>query len=119
MKKAGLLMMFVLVVALLVSCAQKGMDELAGSWHRLNGSDTITFSTDGKAQLVSNLANVSASYSIVKKGNIQLDLGILGSPALKYSLAKDELILTDPKGKEIKYLREKKEETKVPAARQD
>jgi len=92
---------------------------LTGSWQRLNGSDTITFSTDGKAQLVSSLANVSASYSIVKKGNLQLDLGILGNPTLKYSLTKDELSLTDPKGKEIKYLRVIKEETKVPAARQD
>lgn len=45
MKKAGLLMAFVLVAGLLaVSCAEKGNDRLAGNWQKQKGSGTITFS---------------------------------------------------------------------------
>ncbi len=116
MKKAGLLALFVLVVALLVSCAEKGKEQLTGSWQRLNGSDTITFSQDGKVQLVSTMASVSAPYRLGKKGEIEVDLGVLGTPAIKVSLNKDELTLADPKGKEIKYLRIKEEATKAPPA---
>jgi len=36
-------------------------------------------------------------------------LGILGTPTVKYSLSKDELTLTDSRGKEVKYLRVKEE----------
>jgi hypothetical protein len=107
MKKAGLLTAFVLVVALLVSCAEKGNDQLAGKWQKKNGSDTITFSKDGKVLLVSGPATISSTYRPEGKSNFQLDLGILGTPTFKYSLSKDELTLTDSQGKEAKYLRVK------------
>jgi len=113
MKKAALLTAFVLVVALLVSCAEKGAEQLAGSWQRKNGSDTITFSKDEKVQLVCGSATISSTYKL-GKGDLQLDLGILGTPAVKYTLSKDELTLTDSHGKEVKYLRVK-ETTAVPA----
>jgi len=106
MKKTGLLMAFVLVVALLVSCAQKGGDQLVGKWQKQNGSDTITFSKDDKVQLESTPTTISTTYRL-GKGNFQLDLGILGTHAFKYSLSKDELTLTDSNGKEFKYLRVK------------
>ncbi len=109
MKKAGLLMAFVLVVALLISCTDKGKDQLAGSWQRQNGSDAITFSKDGKVLLVSGPSTISTTYVLGDKNNFQLDLGILGTPTVKYSLSKDELTLTDSLGKEAKYLRVKEE----------
>jgi hypothetical protein len=109
MKKAGLFMAFVLVVALLVSCTDKGKDQLAGSWQRQNGSDAITFSKDGKVLLVSGPSTISTTYVPGDKNNFQLDLGILGTPTVKYSLSKDELTLTDSLGKEAKYLRVKEE----------
>ena len=106
MKKTGLLVAFVLVVALLVSCAQRGGDQLVGKWQKQNGSDTITFSKDEKVQLVCGSATISSAYRL-GKGDLQLDLGILGTPAVKYTLSKDELTLTDSHGKEVKYLRVK------------
>ncbi len=100
-------MAFVLFVALLVSCAEKGGDQLAGNWQKQNASDTITFSKDGKVQLVSGSTTISTTYRLGGKSNFQLDLGILGTPTVKYSLSKDELTLTDSRGKEVKYLRVK------------
>jgi len=109
MKKAGLFMAFVLVVALLVSCTDKGKDQLAGSWQRQNGSYAITFSKDGKVLLVSGPSTISTTYVPGDKNNFQMDLGILGTTTVKYSLSKDELTLTDSLGKEAKYLRVKEE----------
>ena len=109
MKKAALLTAFVLVVALLVSCVEKGAEQLAGNWQRKNGSDTITFSSHGKAQLVSGSVTINTTFDLVGQDGIQFDLGILGSPTVKYSLSKDELVLTDSKGREVKYLRIKEE----------
>jgi hypothetical protein len=107
MKKAFLLMAFFMVVALLVSCADRGSDQLAGSWQKQNGKDTITFSKDGKVQLVSGSATINTSYASSGEHSFQLDLGILGNPTVKYSVSKDELTLTDPHGKEVKYLQVK------------
>ena len=109
MKKASLLMAFFLVVALLVSCTDKGKDQLAGTWQKQNGNDAITFSKDGKVLLVSGPSTISTTYGLGDKSNFQLDLGILGTPTVKYSLSKDELTLTDSRGKEVKYLRVKEE----------
>ena len=106
MKQTGIFVAFVLVVVLLISCAQQGSDQLVGKWQKQNGNDTITFSKDGKVQLVSGSATINTTYRL-GKGNFQLDLGILGTPAVKWSLSKDELTLTDSQGKEIKYLRVK------------
>jgi uncharacterized protein (DUF2147 family) len=106
MKKTGIFMAFVLAVALLISCARQGGDQLAGKWQKQNGSDTITFSKDGKVQMVSGSATISTTYKL-GKGNFQLDLGILGTPTVKWSLSKDELTLMDSQGKEGKYLRVK------------
>ncbi len=100
---------FVLVIALLVSCAEQGREELAGTWQRQNGTDTISFSLDGKVQLVSSSATISTVYRLNGKGDFQLDLGILGTVSVKYSASKDELTLTDSNGKEVKYLRVKEE----------
>jgi hypothetical protein len=61
MKRAGLLTAFVLVVALLVSCADKGKDQLAGTWQKQNGNDAITFSKDGKVLLVSGPSTISTT----------------------------------------------------------
>lgn len=100
-------MAFFLVVALLVSCSQRGSDQLAGNWQKQNGKDTIAFSKDGKVQLVSGAATINTSYTLGGKDNFQLDLGIVGNPTVKYSVSKDELTLTDSHGKEVKYLRVK------------
>ena len=60
-------------------------------------------------QLVSGPATIDTAYRLGGKGNFQLDSGIVGNPAAKYSLSKDELTLTDSRGKEVKYLRVKEE----------
>jgi len=107
MKKASLLMAFFLVVALLASCADKGSNQLAGNWQKQNGKDTVTFSKDGRVQLVNGSAAINTSYTLGGKDTFQLDLGIVGNPTVKYSLSQDELTLTDSHGKEVKYLRVK------------
>lgn len=106
MKKTGIFMALALVAALLISCAQQGADQLAGKWQKKNGIDTITFSKDGKVQMVSGSATISTTYKL-GKGNFQLDMGLLGTPTVKWSLSKDELTLTDSQGKEAKFLRVK------------
>lgn len=103
MKSLRVILALLFVVVVIVACSAKPKD-LTGNWQLEGGSGTIEFTKDGKMNMAGGPGAISAPYK-VEKENLQVDLGIFGTGALKYVLAKDTLTITDAKGNSVKYAR--------------
>jgi hypothetical protein len=116
MKAARFLLALVLVLVLSACNTHQSMG-LMGNWQKENGTETITFSPDGKLTTVNGPSTITTSYKIEDGGKLLANLGIFGTATIKFSLSKDALTLTDAKGESAKYVKvkEKKETEKVPS----
>jgi hypothetical protein len=105
MKTKEYLWALVLIVVLIAACTANQSKGLNGTWQKENGSETITFSQDGKLTMVDGPTTITTSYKIEDKEKIQANLGMFGTGTIKFSLSKDTLTLTDAKGDSFKYTR--------------
>ena len=115
MKAIRFLLALAFVVVALAACTSNQSAGLTGSWQKENGNETIAFSQDGKLTMVNGPATITTSYKIEDKEKLQANLGVFGTGAIKFSLSKDTLTLTDAKGESSKYTKVKeKKETEKP-----
>ena len=97
---------FCLVVCfalLFASCSLKPAWDVAGTWEKVDGKETISFSRNGTVTLTSGLTNVNTSFKFSDAKHLKLDMGSLGTFDVEVHLAKDVLTLTGPDGKISKY----------------
>lgn len=91
------------VVFIFSSCTFKPMWDLEGKWQQKNGDETIEFMKKGVLEFHDNKTSLKTQYSFINKGKIKLDLGVMGTVIMKFSLKGEKLTLTSPEGKIFQF----------------
>lgn len=98
-------------ILLFVSCTSKPENVIVGKWHEIDGTETIEFFKDGTVSVVDMGMPMGGNYKFIDDTRLRLELGglgaLVGPVVVKVSVSRNELILTMPDGKVLKYRRAK------------
>lgn len=105
--KALRLVLVVCLILAAASCSLKATWDLPGKWQQVEGKDVIEFSQNGTMVYSTGSTAYTLPYKYIDAKELRIDLGIFGTTAVKASLEKDVLTLTDPAGKVVKFAKVK------------
>lgn len=88
---------------LLASCSLKPAWDVAGTWEKIDGKETICFARSGMITLTSGMSTITTSYKFSDNKHLKIDMGSLGTFDVEVVVVKDILTMTGPEGKMVKY----------------
>lgn len=99
----------VLIAASHFSSCSKPENAIVGKWQEVDGTENAEFFKDGTVSLVDNGMSLAGNYKFIENDRLRVDLGgvgaLIGPMIFKVEVSRNELTLTDSKGKVTTYRR--------------
>jgi len=100
---------FLLVMIFIISRSSAPEKTILGKWKEIDKTEVIQFYKDGTVNVIDKGISLGGSFKCIDHQHIKMELGSLGVLAgpmvYTVSVSKDELTLTDSRGKVSRYRR--------------